>query len=212
MTGSGPAAAGRRPTPRWTDRADGERADVERPDADADADPRSADPRDPARSSSRFVQLYRARPWHLLTLLALFVVTGYAASRLLMNPAWLQVAIWFVGAAVVWDLVVGPLYVLADRVLRGVLPAVRGISLLNHVRAPAVVSSLLLLMFAPLIFQRTDEIFALKAGLPADPYLSRWLLLTVGLFAASALVFGLRVLRAGGRGRAPASSAGPSGD
>ena len=57
----------------------------------------------------RFTRLYGASPLHLAGLLASLVVAGYAAVRLLgARPA--AVLLWFVGAAVLHDLVLGPLY------------------------------------------------------------------------------------------------------
>nr|WP_232789560.1 hypothetical protein [Streptomyces jeddahensis] len=55
-----------------------------------------------------------------LLLLASFALTGYAGVRLLAGD-WLAVAAWFVGAALVHDLVLVPLYSLADRGLQEAL-------------------------------------------------------------------------------------------
>jgi len=131
---------------------------------------------------------YGASPWHLAVLLALFAVTAYVASRLLGDPVALRIAVWFLGAAVVWDLVVGPLLALADRVLRRALPR----SALNHVRVPALLSALLLVMFAPLVLQRSEQVYRAKTGLLQDPYLDRWLVVTGVLFAASAVLWAVR--------------------
>ena len=146
----------------------------------------------------RFVALYGARPWHLLTLLASFALTGYALSRLLDDASSIvQIAIWFVASAVVWDVVLGPALALADRAGRPVLQRarVRGVSPLNHVRVPVLVSGLLLLVFAPLVFQRSEQRYQLKAGLVQDPYLDRWAVVTLALFALSALAYVVAVLR-----------------
>ena len=132
---------------------------------------------------------YGAQPWHLAVLLALFAVTGYTATRLLGDlPVALRILVWFVGAALVWDLVLGPLLALADRVLRAVLPR----SALNHVRVPALFSALLLVLFAPLVLQRSEPVYQAKAGLTQDPYLDRWLAVTGVLFAVSAVLYAVR--------------------
>jgi hypothetical protein len=140
---------------------------------------------------------YGASPWHLLALLTLLAVTGYAASRLLEDPVLLRIVVWFVGAAVVWDLVVGPLLALADRGLRAVL---RGgpVPALNYVRVPALLSGLLLLLFAPLVLQRSEGVYAAKSGLAQDPYLGRWLALTAVLFVGSGLAYAVALRRARG--------------
>ena len=146
-------------------------------------------------------RLYGAAPWHLLVLLGLLAVTAYTGTRLLGDPALLRIAIWFVGAAVVWDLVLGPLVALADRGLQAALG--RGhVPLLNHVRVPALLSGLLLLLFAPLVLQRSEGVYAAKTGLSQDPYLERWLAVTAVLFAASALAWVVALLRARRRARA----------
>jgi hypothetical protein len=148
----------------------------------------------------RFVELYGARPWHLLTLLASFALTGYTVSRLLAGTsALVQIAIWFVGSAVLWDVVLGPVLALVDRAGRPLLQRVhvRGVSPLNHVRVPALLSSLLLVVFAPLVFQRSEQSYQSASGLVQDPYLDRWAAVTLALFAGSALAYALAVLRRG---------------
>jgi len=166
---------------------------------------------DPHEQRTGFARLYGAHTWHLLSLLASLAVAGYAVSRLLEDTAaLLRIAIWFIGSAVVWDLVLGPLLSLVDRGLRPVLSSarVRGVAALNYVRFPALLSLLLLLMWTPLIFQRSKQIFRLKAGLPQDPYLERWVAVTAVLFALSAVAFAVAVLRARRRGAPAPSSAG----
>ena len=160
--------------------------------------------------AGRFSRLYGARPWHLLSLLASFALTAYAVRRLFdETSAVAQIALWFVGGAVLWDLVLGPALALADRVVRPRLGAVqvRGVSPLNHLRVPALVSSLLLLVFAPSIFQRSEQRYQAKAGLLQDPYLDRWAAVTLSLFALSALTYVVAVLRTHRRGRLRAGHA-----
>lgn len=134
-------------------------------------------------------RLYGAGPGHLVALLACFAVSGYAATRLLDDlPVLLRIGVWFVGAALAWDLVLGPLLALADRVLRTALGRGR-VPLLNFVRVPALMSGTLLLVFAPLVLRRSTETFERKSGLDGDVYLGRWLAVTAVLFVASALLW-----------------------
>lgn len=144
-----------------------------------------------------FARRYGAHLWHLLVLLGLAAVTAYAVSRLLDDPSLWRIALWFVGAAVVWDLLLGPLFAGADAALRAVLGRVRsgGVRLLNYVRVPAALSSLLLLVWAPLILQRSEGVYVAKTGLSQDPYLERWLAVTAVLFLLSGLAFAAAVLR-----------------
>jgi hypothetical protein len=144
-----------------------------------------------------FAGVYGAKPWHLLSLLGCFAVTGYAVSRLFGDSvALVRITIWFVGAAVVWDLVLGPALAAGDSGLRLVTRRVRGVSPLNYVRFPALLSLLLLVMWTPLIFQRSEGTYQLKSGLSSDPYLERWAAVAVALFALSGVAFAVAVLRA----------------
>lgn len=139
---------------------------------------------------SRFTRLYGASPLHLAGLVASLVVAGYAAHRLLgTRPA--AVLLWFVGAAVLHDLVLGPLYLLLDRAgrRRRSFP-----SWWNHVRVPAAVSLLLLLVWFPEIARRSRQ-FTRLSTLDASGYLGRWLAVSGALFALSALALAVRRLR-----------------
>lgn len=147
---------------------------------------------------SRFARLYGAHPWHLVAMLGLAAVTAYAVTRLLGGPALLNIAIWFVGAAVVWDLLLGPGYAGVDALLRATVGRVRasGVRPLNYVRVPLALSSLLLVVWAPLILQRTESIYRAKSDLLQDPYLERWVAVTAVLVLASALLYAVAVGRA----------------
>jgi len=142
-------------------------------------------------------RLYGASPWHLLAVLAGLLLSAYVVSRLADNPSLLRIAVWFVGAAIVWDLVAGPLIALVDRLLLPLRSRPRRVSLLNHVRVPALLSGLLLVVWAPVIFQRSEQTFRLKAGLSQDPYFDRWLIITAVLAMSSAVVYAARLVRAG---------------
>ena len=185
----------------------------------ADRPPRRV--RQPARA--RAARLFRAAygdsPLHLLILLASFALCGYAAAKLLAGD-WRGIVEWFVGAAVIHDLLFVPLYGSADWVLnRGARagrpsPAAAApersalrLALVNHVRVPAFLSLLLLLVYFPLILRRTATAYALTTRLSPEVFLGRWLLVTAALFGASALLFAVRWWRAGrprrtGRGTA----------
>ncbi|MFH8448715.1 hypothetical protein ACH4CD_05695 [Streptomyces fungicidicus] len=137
------------------------------------------------------------RPFPLLVLLVSFVLCGYAGVRLL-DGDWFLVALWFVGAAVIHDLVLLPLYSAADRAL--VKGAGRRRGRVGYVRVPAALSGLLLLVWFPLISGRVSERYAGVAGQSADGYAARWLLVTAVLFGGSAVVYAVRTRR----GRPPA--------
>src|ERR1700758_5594160 len=104
----------------------------------------------------RFLRWYGASPLHLLTMLGCFALAGYAAAELLPANA-VGIPVWFVAAVIGHDLILMPLYTLADRSALTVfrhrkpnLPAVRWI---NYLRVPVALSGMLLLIWFPLIFQ-----------------------------------------------------------
>lgn len=145
-------------------------------------------------------------PFHLLLLACSFALAGYAGVRLLGDD-WLAVALWFVGAAVVHDLLLLPLYAAADRALvRAMSAAAHRVGVppmpsgrqgrAAYVRVPAALSGLLLLVWFPLISGRVADRYESATGMPASGFLGRWLLITALLFAGSALLLALRVRRA----------------
>jgi hypothetical protein len=159
------------------------------------------------RSPHRFLGLYGASPLHLGGQLACLAVAGYAAVQLLgTRPA--AVLLWFVGAAVLNDLVLAPLYLLLDRSgrRRGALP-----SWWNHVRVPAAVSLLLLLVWFPEIARRSHS-YTRLTGLDASVYLGRWLAVSGVLFALSALALVVGRLRAARRRGSGGQPPGDDGD
>ncbi len=147
---------------------------------------------------SRVLRWYGAGTLHLLALIGCFALAGYAALRLLAdNPV--GVAVWFLGAVIAHDLVLLPLYALADRSVLSVLrhrqpPAARTTTSVNFVRVPALLSGLLLLVWFPLILRLPDG-FTRITGLTTAPYLERWLLVTGVLFAISAVAFAVSLRR-----------------
>ncbi len=132
-------------------------------------------------------------PLQLLLLASSFALAAYAGLRLFAED-WFGVALWFVGAALLHDLVLLPLYATLDRAL--VRGAGRHRDRVAYVRVPAALSLLLLLVWFPLISGQVAGRYASATGLPSDGFLTRWLLLTAALFGGSAVLFVLRLRRA----------------
>ncbi|GAA0901197.1 hypothetical protein [Streptomyces thermoalcalitolerans] len=131
-------------------------------------------------------------PLQILLLACSFALTAYAGVRLLAGD-WFGVALWFVGAALLHDLVLLPLYTVADRaVVRG-LDAARRREWTLYVRVPAALSGLLLLVWFPLISGMVERRYRLVTGMSTDVFLARWLLITAALFGGSALLLVLRL-------------------
>lgn len=134
---------------------------------------------------------YGEGPLHLVLMAASFALAGYAGVRLLEGDT-LGVIVWFVGAALVHDLVLVPLYASADLLLRGTLRP-RSVSV-NFVRVPAFISGLLLLVWFPLITRQAER-YEPASGLSPDVFLGNWLLITAALFLVSGLWLVVRTVR-----------------
>jgi hypothetical protein len=102
-----------------------------------------------------------------------------------------RIFVWLAAAAVLHDLVLLPFYALLDRI-----PPRR---VVNHVRVPAGISLLLLLVFYPVISGKGNGAFHGVSGLDYDGYFARWLLITACLFAVSAVIYAGRALAARAR-------------
>ena len=139
---------------------------------------------------------YGASPLHLIGHLLALGIAVYAVSKVL-HPRYsrgLNYLVWLLLGAALHDFVFAPAIAVADRLLRA-LPA----SMVNHVRFPAAVSGAMLLVYWPLIFVRADGNYVRATGRHVEGFATRWLLITAGLFLASAIVY---AARAAGRGRA----------
>ncbi|MGI8447838.1 MAG: hypothetical protein ACR2MP_11800 [Streptosporangiaceae bacterium] len=164
---------------------------------------------------------YGANPLHLLALLAAFALAGYAVRAVIEAGQFRGFAIWFAVAIIGHDLLLFPLYSLADLSVQRLLPrwAKRkpsgatpahpppGPPLINYVRTPVVFSLLLLLVFFPLILGLSEPEYHRASGLTTQPYLWRWLGVTGFLFAASAVIYALGWRRAAARARKQAALA-----
>ncbi len=165
---------------------------------------------------------YGAHPLHLLALLASFALAGYAVHAVVVAGQWRGFAAWFLVAILGHDLLLFPLYSVADLSLRRLLPrwvtaagarhggrnsrgsepgtAARIPSpwppVLNYVRVPAAFSLLLLLIWFPLVLGLSSAAYQRASGLGTGPYLWRWLAVTGTLFAVSSVSYALRLRRA----------------
>ena len=139
----------------------------------------------------RFRRLYGASPLHLAGTLASLAVAGYAAWQLLGSRP-VAVLVWLVGAALLHDLVLAPLYVTFDRAARGWGARPWWWA---HVRFPAACALLLLLVWSPQITRRSEGTYRAATGLDQSGYLGHWLAVTGALFALSAIVLLVRLVR-----------------
>lgn len=146
----------------------------------------------------RFRYEYGASPAHLLAALTSFAVSAWALSQMLdvlSTPG--RFLIWFLGAIVLHDLVLLPLYSLlglgaAGALVGGDQPSRLRIAALNHLRIPVMLSGLMLLVWYPLVLSKAPGGFERTTGMSTDIYLERWLALSAVLFTGSALLLAAR--------------------
>ena len=153
----------------------------------------------------RFIAIYGSHPPHLLTMVSGLALLGYILATfspaILWNPGtwWQSIAVWFAAAVVAHDLVLFPLYALADRLL-SVRTARRSCDDLpkalarNYIRVPALGAGLTLLIFLPGIIEQGAPTYQAATGQTQQPFLGRWLLLTATMFAISAVSYALRLV------------------
>lgn len=147
-----------------------------------------------------FRKRYGASPLHLLGHLAAFAIAYYALSEVLLSKYshainWVA---WFVGGALLHDLVFLPTYVILDIVARvgvGDYPQ-RRVKVINHVRVPVVMAGTMFLVYFPLILGEGKENYVNDVGHGPPDFLARWLLICVVLFGISALAYAVRLRRA----------------
>ncbi len=141
---------------------------------------------------------YGAGPLHLLCLPAGLAFAGYLVWTIIPAANSTRILIWVIGAAVAHDLLLWPIYTIADRsaqmIGRRGSPA-RRVAWINHLRIPAVLSAVTLAVSFPLVLRHSEGTYRAATGLSEHPYLARWLLLTGAAFAVSAVIYGVRLAR-----------------
>jgi hypothetical protein len=154
-----------------------------------------------------FRRVYGSNPLHLLAHIGVFFIAGWAISQILGAGFAINWIAWFLGAALLHDLLLLPLYSTIDRgLIATVRPpgasigddpdhATRRPSPLNYLRVPAVVSGILLLVYFPLILGYASKNYQHDTGHALAGYTRNWSLICAGLFLFSALIYAVRVIR-----------------
>jgi hypothetical protein len=154
------------------------------------------------RRVTRIRRFYGAQPLHLLATIVSFAVVAAGVA------GWFQagsdprgILLWVLGSGVAFEWVLLPLAWLLDRIALGSGVGEHGSRPLfgprnrAYVRVPALLSGLLLIVFAPLIFQADTPDFEATTGLRPPDYLARWLLATAAMFVISAVAYALSLRR-----------------
>ncbi len=146
-----------------------------------------------------FRRLYGSGPLHLAGHLGLFFVAGWAIDQILGSGQIVDWIAWFVGAALLHDLVLLPVYSVLDRGVTRVAGDGRRRrsrpGLINHIRVPAAVAGILLLVYFPVILGYSAANYRADTGHALTGYTRNWLLICAGLFLVSALLAAARSLR-----------------
>jgi hypothetical protein len=177
-----------------------------------------------------FRRLYGSHPLHLLGHLAMFFVAGWAINQILGGGNAINWLAWFVGAALLHDLVLLPVYSLVDRGLergthaspnrrvaaldpvpdRDADPAPEtSRSMINYIRVPAAIAGILLLVYFPVILGYSSANYRNDTGHALTGSTRNWLLVSAGLFICSGLVYVVRVMRRGSAPPTPGPGAQP---
>jgi hypothetical protein len=163
----------------------------------------------------KFAAWYGSNPLHLLGAIAAWALAGYVV--LLLGPHalwnhtvwWQSITVWFLAAIVAHDLVLFPLYALADRSFAGALAAMGNrwagppprVSPLNYLRLPTLATGLSLLLFFPGIIQQGRFSYIASTGQNQQPFLGRWLALVAALYGVSAVAYAVRLATTSRRGQ-----------
>lgn len=156
---------------------------------------------------SRLQVRYGATVLHFLVMLASLALAAYTLAVLglgeLWDPDvwWQSILVWFLGAVLLHDLLLFPLYAAADRLLGQILRRRRPtrnaavVPIVNHVRVPVLAVGLLFLLFFPGIIGQGAATYANATGQTQEPFLERWLILSAVIFGLSAITYAIRVVR-----------------
>jgi hypothetical protein len=154
-----------------------------------------------------FRRRYGASPLHLAGHLVVFAIALFAIWRIASAQSLVKLIALYIGFAIAHDLIFLPAYSGLDRAMRAALarlPIGRpgSVPAINHIRAPALISGLLLIIYAPMISGRDAHGYLISSGHPVQGYLRNWFLISAALFLGSALIYAVRVSRAAARSRA----------
>lgn len=148
-------------------------------------------------------RLYGENLLHLIVLLGALALAAYAISVLgvqnLFNPKvwWQSIAVWFAVAVIGHDLILFPLYALAERFLpkrrrAGNPTDSHRVPLTNYLRMPTLATALTFALFLPGIIRQGAFTYTAATGLTQEPFLGRWLLLVAGFYLVSAVCYLVR--------------------
>ncbi|MEO8967690.1 MAG: hypothetical protein ABI355_08760 [Solirubrobacteraceae bacterium] len=168
-----------------------------------------------------FRRLFGSHPLHLVGHLVMFFVAGWAITQILGGGNAINWLAWFIGAALLHDLVLLPVYSLLNLGLAGrarfgrrahsgrATPPASSTPVVNYIRVPAVIAGILLLVYFPVILGFSSTNYFNDTGHTLTGYTRNWLLVSAGLFVCSGLVYLVRVIRRPASPPTPGSASAP---
>lgn len=132
-------------------------------------------------------RLYGSSPLHLIGNVLCLVLAGYAIVQIFGIGSAGNVIVWLVGAILLHDVVLWPIYSGADTLGQRLLGRA-----VNYVRIPLGLSLMLALAFFATVSNRGGSTYARVSGLQYEGYVLRWLAVSAALFLVSGLVYLLR--------------------
>jgi hypothetical protein len=159
--------------------------------------PEATVPRTSRRSI--FERRYGGSPGHLLSMVLGLSFAGYVISILAGVGHSFEILAWVAGAIVAHDLVLFPLYTAVDHASHLIARRQRATPAVpwrNHVRAPFVISALLMAMTFPLVFGLSEGSYLRATGLTTGVYAGHLVIVCGVLFVGSGAIYLLRFLLA----------------
>jgi hypothetical protein len=130
---------------------------------------------------------YGSSPAHLVGHVLVFTLAAYAVTQIFTLGAAGNAIVWLIGAVLVHDAVLWPIYSGADTAGRRLLGGA-----INYVRVPLGLSLLLGLVFVGTVSGKGGNAYRNASGQSYDGYVLRWLVVSAALFAISAAVYLVR--------------------
>lgn len=132
-------------------------------------------------------RLYGSTPLHLIGNLLCFALAGYAIVQIFGIASSGNAFVWLIGAILLHDAVLWPIYSGADTVGRRLLGRA-----VNYVRIPLGLSLVLALVFVSTLLSKGEGTYTRVSGLHWDGYVTRWLVVSAALFVVSAAAYLVR--------------------
>jgi len=130
---------------------------------------------------------YGSHPAHLIANVLALALAGYALAQVAGMGGSRNVFVWLIGAIVLHDFVLWPIYsgasTVGTRLLGGAV---------NYVRVPAGLSLALALAFVSTLSYKGEPSYRRVSGDSWDGHVTRWLAVSAALFAISGAVYVVR--------------------